>query len=54
MRRQSIPRLGQMVYPEKRQTKEQTIIDLIRYIISRTTTTLRHTYTTLPPNKVGQ
>ena len=45
MRRQSIPRLGQIFYPEKRQRKEQTIVDMIRLIISRTTSTLRNTHT---------
>ena len=32
MRRQSIPRLGQIFYPEKRQIREQTIVDMIRLI----------------------
>ncbi|MBW2651912.1 MAG: hypothetical protein JRC57_02330 [Deltaproteobacteria bacterium] len=45
MRRQSIPRLGQIFYPKKRQIREQTIVDMIRLIISRTTSTLRNTHT---------
>ncbi len=30
MKAQPIPRLGQIVYPEPRQIKEQTLINLIR------------------------
>ena len=30
MKAQPIPRLGQIVYPETRQIKEQTLINLIR------------------------
>jgi len=33
MKLQAIPRLGQIVYPEKRRIKEQTLVDMIRLCV---------------------